>query len=91
MIKHRNLSLLNIYNSNISNRNLLSISNQDYKKHPELHTIVNNRKQYSLSYISNTNPQMRPTKEINDYRKKKMISNLNSFHQMFFDYCKNES
>lgn len=89
---HNKLSLPIIHLAASSTKDLVSrLSDQDYKNHPELQSVVSHKKHYSLNYISNTVPQIKSTKEVTDNHKKKVIANINSFQQMYFNYCSNES
>jgi hypothetical protein len=63
----------------------------ELKRHPEITPAIKGDKKIRLDILSNQKPRMINLKEIKNQNKVKFASRLNSFHKLFFDYCKNST
>ncbi len=60
----------------------------ELKRHPEITPAIKGDKKIRLDILSNQNPRMINLNGIKNQNKIKFASRLNSFHRLFFDYCK---
>ena len=66
------------------------MSEEDMKAHPEISVLKNKIKRLRFSSITNLRPKYTSTKDIKDNKKIKLINNINSFKNIFYEFNKNK-
>ena len=62
---------------------------EDIKRHPEITPAIKGDKKVKLDILTNQKPKVINIKGVNNQKRIKFVSKLNSFHKLFFDNFKN--
>ena len=66
------------------------ITSDEIDNNPVIKNILKKIKKIKLNPVASQKPNLTPTKNIKDEKQLKLIKNLNSFHQIIYDYNKNQ-
>ena len=66
------------------------ITSDEIDNNPIIKNILKKIKKIKLNPVASQKPNLTPTKNIKDEKQLKLIENINSFHQIIYDYNKNQ-